>query len=146
MPARAESVKRGQGLLAWPSYPALQWLAVVEHELLLFAAIWFAVFALDELLLDLAWLRLRLLGHGRTMRMPDRADAELAGVAAVLVPAWHEAQVIGAMVTHTLRSWPHPHLRVYVGCYRNDLATLAALAAAGSDARLRVVVHNRGIM
>ena len=143
MPARADSVKWGQGLLAWPSYPALQWLAVVEHELLLFAAIWFAVFALDELLLDLAWLRLRLLGQGRTMRMSDHTDAELAGVAAVLVPAWHEAQVIGAMVTHTLRSWPHRHLRVYVGCYRNDIATLAALAEAESDARLRVVIHDR---
>lgn len=143
MPARAESVKRGQGLLAWPSYPALQWLAVVEHELLLFSAIWFAVFAMDELLLDLAWLRLRLTGRGRTARVSECADAELAGVAAVLVPAWHEAQVINAMVSHTLRSWPHRHLRIYVGCYRNDIATLAALADTKADHRLRVVVHDR---
>lgn len=128
--------------MGWPSYPALQWLAVVEHELLLFAAIWFSVFALDELLLDLAWLRLRLLGHGRTLRVSGCGDAELAGVAAVLVPAWHEAQVIGTMVTHTLRSWPHRHLRIYVGCYRNDTATLTALTGTESDSRLRVVVHD----
>lgn len=133
-------------MFGWPSYPALQWLAVVEHELLLFAAIWFAVFALDELLVDLAWLRLRLLGHGRTLRMSGCSDAELAGVAAVLVPAWHESQVIGAMVTHTLRSWPQRHLRIYVGCYRNDTATLEALAGTKPDPRLRVVIHDRGIM
>lgn len=133
----------GRGLFGWPSYPALQWLAVVEHELLLFAAIWFAVFALDELLVDLAWLRLRLLGHGRTLRMSGCSDAELAGVAAVLVPAWHESQVIGAMVTHTLRSWPQRHLRIYVGCYRNDTATLEALAGTKPDPRLRVVIHDR---
>ncbi|OYZ39195.1 MAG: hypothetical protein B7Y31_08390, partial [Novosphingobium sp. 16-62-11] len=49
--------------LAW------QWLAVAQHELLLFAAIWFAVFAIDEMLVDLVWFRLRLTGNVRTRRL-----------------------------------------------------------------------------
>lgn len=122
--------------------PPWQWLALVEHELLLFAAIWFAVFALDELLVDLAWFRLRL-GRGmRTRRLAHPAQAELRGVAAVLVPAWQEAAVIGEMVRHSFRSWPQHNLRIYVGCYRNDEATLSALIDAGGDPRLRVVLHD----
>jgi adsorption protein B len=35
-------------------------------------------------------------------------------------------------------------LRLYVGCYRNDRATIeAALRAAGRDRRLRLVIHDR---
>jgi bacteriophage N4 adsorption protein B len=130
-------------LTSWPSYPALQWLAVVEHELLLFAAIWFALFALDELLVDLAWLRIRMgKPRGSAIEVGSHGE-ELAGMHAVLVPAWKEAHVIGAMVRHTLGSWSQRDLRVYVGCYRNDLATLSVLAGLAPDPRLRVVVHDR---
>jgi adsorption protein B len=35
-------------------------------------------------------------------------------------------------------------MRLYIGCYRNDPATLAAAsAAAKGDARLRLVIHDR---
>lgn len=125
-----------------PCFTALQWLAVVEHELLLFAAIWFAVFALDEMLVDLAWFRLRFSGGLRTERLTAPAQAELHGMAAVLVPAWQEAGVISEMVRHSFRAWPQRNLRIYVGCYRNDEATLAALVASGGDHRLRVVLHD----
>ncbi len=124
--------------------PLLNALALLSHELLLFAAIWFAVFALDELLVDLVWLRLKLGGRLRTPRIGEVSGAPRSGVMAVLVPAWRESRVIGAMVRHTFRAWPQANLRVYVGCYRNDTETLAALvAAADGDARLRVVVHDR---
>lgn len=127
----------------WPTYPGLQWLAVVEHELLLFAALWFAIFALDELAVDIAWLRIRLGGKARTLRLTQPCVDELRGLAVVLVPAWLEARVIGPMVRHTLHSWPQRNLRIYVGCYRNDLATLSVLASLSHDSRLRVVVHDR---
>lgn len=125
-----------------PCPSAWQWLAVAQHELLLFAAIWFAVFAVDELLVDIVWLRLRLTGSLRTGRLAKPALAELRGMVAVLVPAWQEYGVIGEMVRHSFRSWPQRNLRIYVGCYRNDEATLAALVATGGDHRLRVVVHD----
>jgi adsorption protein B len=125
------------------SFTALQWLEIVGHELLLFAAVWFAIGALDEMAVDLAWLRLRLTGRARTQTLDLPADAPLRGIAAVLVPAWREAAVIGAMVEHCLAVWPQEDLRIYAGCYRNDSETLAALvAAAPGDARLRIVVHD----
>ncbi len=124
------------------SYSALQWLAILEHELLLFAAIWFALGALDELLIDGLWLWLRGSGRARTGRLTGECRDELTGRAAVLVPAWRESAVIGAMVAHCLESWPQAHLRIYVGVYRNDEATLCALTDVADDSRLRVVVHD----
>lgn len=126
-----------------PSYSAFQWLAILEHELLLFAAIWFAIGALDELLIDGIWLWLRRNRAAMTPQLQDDGDGELKGVAAVLVPAWRESAVIGAMVSHCFESWRQQHLRIYVGVYRNDQPTLAALTALGHDPRLRVVVHDR---
>lgn len=125
-----------------PFYTAFEWLGRAEHELLLFAAIWFAVGSLDELGVDLLWLWLRLTGRVRTGKAPADCGAPLRGVAVVLVPAWQEATVVGAMLRHTLKVWPHAQLRVYAGCYRNDPATLAAMVAAAGDPRLRIVVHD----
>lgn len=116
----------------------------VEHELLLFALFWFLVGLFDELAIDGAWLWLRLTGRIRTGRSaPLCGSARLSGMHAVFVPAWQEADVIGATIRHMLASWPHPELRLYIGIYRNDPATLAAAAsAAGADARVRLVVHD----
>ena len=123
----------------------LRALSTFEHELLLFAAFWFALGAIDELAVDGLWLRLVLTGRGRARWLAtapeDAAPRPLRGVAAVLVPAWHEAEVVGTMLTHTLVAWPQQDLRIYAGCYRNDTATLAAMIAAARDPRLRIVVH-----
>ena len=40
----------------------LEWLALVEYELLLFAAVFFLIGALDELAMDGLWAWLRLTG------------------------------------------------------------------------------------
>ena len=119
-----------------------QWLEIVEHELLLFAAVFFLIGALDELTIDLIWLRLKLTGQARPQSFIPKPAAPLRGIAAVLVPAWCEADVVGAMLRHCCESWPQRELRIYAGCYRNDSQTLAALAAgAAADTRIRVVVH-----
>lgn len=123
-----------------------QWFALLQHELLLFAGIFFLIGAADDLAVDALWLWLRLTGKAST---PVRKRAALRNrplhaPAAVLIPAWHEAAVIGDTISHLLASWPHPLMRLYVGCYRNDPATLvAASAAAKGDARLRLVIHDR---
>lgn len=123
----------------------LHWLQLMRHELMLFAAFWFIVGAIDELAIDIGWFWLRCTGRGRSGRLPEGAETSpLSGRAAVFVPAWLEADVIGAMIAHTLRAWVQHDLTLYVGCYRNDPATLAAaLSAAGDDPRLRLVVHDR---
>ena len=118
------------------------WLEFVEHELLLFAAVCFVLGALDELAVDLAWLRLRLTGRTQSELFAPSPSAPLAGIVAVLVPAWREAAVVGAMLEHCRKVWPQRELRVYAGCYRNDAATMAALShGAGRDIRIRIVVH-----
>ena len=123
----------------------LRWLQLAEHELLLFAAFWFVVGAFDEMWVDLGWLWLRLTGRGRSDRLPGGfADTPLQLRAAVLVPAWHEADVIGAMIAHTLKAWAQQDFCLFVGCYRNDAATIAAaMAGAAQDCRVRLVVHDR---
>lgn len=126
----------------------LRWLVLARHELLLFAAFWLIVGAIDELAVDLRWLWLRRRGLARTGIVPQGlATAPLSARAAVLVPAWQEAEVIGPMIAHTLRAWVQRDFVLFVGVYRNDPATLAAaLAAAPADPRLRIVIHDRGIM
>lgn len=119
-------------------------LDVFGFELLLFAAIWFALGAIDEIALDLVWLWLRVSGRVKDQILDISPDNELKGVAAVFIPTWREAAVIGATVRHCLAVWPQRDLRIYVGCYRNDPDTLSALVdAAPDDPRLRIVVHDR---
>ncbi len=122
---------------------ALHWLQLAERELLLFAAFWFIVSAVDELAIDLCWLWLRLTGRNTSRRLRgDEGAMALTGRAAVLVPAWQEDEVISAMINHTTSVWQQRDLRLYVGCYCNDAATLeAAMLGAADDPRVRLVVH-----
>lgn len=121
----------------------LGWLMLFERELLVFAAFWFCIGLVDEFALDLTWLWLRLTGRARTLQLPVGYGAEsLSGQAAVLIPAFQEAPVVGTTIAHMLNAWPQQELTIYVGCYRNDAATLAAAsAAAEQDSRVRMVVH-----
>lgn len=125
---------------------ALDWLALIEQELLLFAGFFFLLGALDELVVDILWLWHRFVGRSRTLTMQvnDLSHYKLSGRAAVFIAAWQEAEVIGSTISHALRAWNQRDLRIYVGCYCNDPATLeAALAGAGGDPRVRVVVHDK---
>jgi len=118
---------------------------LVQHELMLFAGVFFLLGALDEWAVDLVYLGLKVTGRARTPRLatPALEGEQLDGTCAVLIPAWREESVIGATITHMLAVWPQSQLRVYVGCYRNDGATItAASAAGGADPRIRVVVHD----
>ncbi len=118
------------------------WLAPFRHELVLFAAVFFLVGALDELAVDLTYLWLRLTGRVSTLRIDDRnlVGLPLSHRCAVLIPAWRETSVIGATIAHALTVWPQRELWLFVGCYRNDPGTAAAARAASqSDTRLHIV-------
>jgi adsorption protein B len=120
----------------------LEWLALAEHELLLFAGAFFLLGLADELVMDLVWAWLRLRGRARTLRV-NRANhrGPLGGPAALFIPAWQEDQVLASTIAHALTVWPQRELRLYVGCYPNDVGTAEAImAGAGGDPRVRLVV------
>ena len=123
----------------------LHWLQLAEYELTLFAGFWFLVGMADEMAVDFAWLWLLLRGRVRSPKLTAEITGRpLAGVTAVFIPAWREAGVIGATVSHALRVWPHAELRLYIGCYRNDPDTIsAAMDASQGDPRVRLVIHDR---
>ena len=116
---------------------ALQACDGVLHETMLFAAIMFFIGGLDDLLVDLAYLIYRkpadLLAD-----VPPAPDEPLA----ILIGAWDEQAVIGAMLRAALARVDHPNYRIFVGCYPNDPGTIAAVAAVG-DPRVRLVVGER---
>lgn len=122
-----------------------EWFVLARHELLLFAATFFLIGALDELAVDLTYVWLRLTGRAHTPRI-DGAELTarpLSGRSAVFIPAWREHQVLAATVKHLLHAWPQGALRLYVGCYREDLATLAAaMRGSDGDSRVRIVIHD----
>ena len=128
-----------------------QWLTLFQHEMLLFAGVFFLIGALDDLAVDLTWLWLKVSGRASTQKISRDTFVQqtLNAPVAVFIPTWQEAAVIGATIKHALLSWPQRDLRLYVGCYRNDPATMeAAIGIAtkfgrGSDHRLRIVILDR---
>ena len=75
-----------------------EWFVLVQHELLLFAAAFFALGMIDEFALDCLYVWFRLTGRIRTQHIDEISiamPAGLAGRAAVFVPAWQESAVIG---------------------------------------------------
>lgn len=132
-------------LLTLADFTAGDWFLLFQHELFLFAAVFFLIGAVDELAVDAiyGWLRLT----GRT-GSPSPADAPAERIslpfpAAVFIPAWREANVIGPTLMHALTAWPQSQVRFYVGCYRNDPSTLASAMVGGrGDHRVRLVVHD----
>nr|WP_166181115.1 glycosyltransferase [Altererythrobacter segetis] len=128
------------------AWTPLEWLALAEHELLLFAGVFFLIGLADELVMDITWAWLRLTGRARTLRI-NRANHRtetLGGPAALLIPAWQEERVLAITIAHALSVWPQRELRIYVGCYRNDDPTAeSVLAGARNDPRVRLVVHDR---
>ena len=123
-----------------------QWLVVFQHELLLFAGVFFLIGAIDDIAVDAIWLWLKARGRAATRKVSRKAlqQRPLQGRAAIFIPTWDEAGVIAQTIANALQAWPHASLRLYVGCYRNDPATMRAIMqAAPGDARLRLVIHGR---
>lgn len=113
---------------------ALAFLAMLHHEILLFAVVGLTIGGIDDLIMDLLFLSRTTwrastiyVRHPRmtTATMPPSATP---GSIAVLIPAWQESAVIGAMLRHTLGQWRGSDYRLFVGVYPNDAATIAAVA------------------
>ena len=108
-------------------------LTELTAELALFAAAGFFLFAIDDLIVDLLYfLRAGWRSVAVYSRFP-RAFAQTLqnpmrpGWLAVFIPAWDEAAVIAPMLRATLQRFDHDDYRLFVGHYRNDPATAAAV-------------------
>lgn len=135
----------GRGRIGLDPY----WLvAAAARELVLFAAAGFLLGGLDELAVDLIWIgrtfrRRFLMRHQRADAGTLRPAAE-PGRIAVLIPAWDESAVIGAMLRNALQRFGASDYRLYVGCYPNDPATITVVAALATETeRLRLVLCAR---
>ena len=117
------------------------------REAMLIAACGFALSGLDDLFVDAVyWMRRLARAIAVRPRHPTIA-AEALGSAdpgwfAVFVPAWDESAVIATMLRGLVANYSYPHYRIFVGCYPNDLATLAAVAGI-EDPRIERVVTTR---
>lgn len=119
-------------------------LETVMHEAALFAAFGFVLLGISDLAVDFLWIGLTF---RRRLRLPltvrataaDLAAPKSPGRMAIFVPAWDESDVIGAMLWHTREAFGDADYRIYVGCYPNDPATIAAVDGFADDRICRVV-------
>jgi len=117
----------------------------VAAELALFAGAGFLLFAINDVLVDLIYF-VRQVWRSLTIysRYP-RAFASYfvfksdPGFLAIFVPAWDEAAVIASMLRATLTRLDYDDYRIFVGHYRNDPATAAAIASV-DDCRIEPVL------
>ncbi len=118
----------------------------IAAELALFAGVGFLLFALNDLAVDLIYLARRAWRSVTVYsRYPRAFASELAarpgkrGFFAIFVPAWDEAMVIAPMLRASLQRLDYPDYRIFVGHYRNDPATAAAIATV-VDERIEPVL------
>ncbi|MGI4878529.1 MAG: glycosyl transferase family protein [Janthinobacterium lividum] len=120
---------------------------VATAELLAAVAVTLAVSTLDDWLVDIVFFVRSAWRSGIVYRRHARVAAvDLAaadpGWMAIIVPAWDEAAVIGAMLRDLTARTRYPRYRVFVGVYPNDPATLAEVAAV-ADPRVAAVACSR---
>jgi adsorption protein B len=85
----------------------VEWLLLIEREMLVFALFWFLIGMADELAIDLVWFYLRRKPQNRTPHLEPNAGAgePAVGRLAVFVAAWREADVIGTTIADMLGTW-----------------------------------------
>ncbi len=119
-------------------------LSRIAAELALFAGAGFLLFAVNDLMVDIIYFA-RALWRSLTVytryprafasALPDNPEPAFI---AMLVPAWDESAVIASMLRATVDRLDYANYRIFVGHYRNDPATAAAIAAVG-DERIEAV-------
>ena len=118
-------------------------LSRVAAELALFAGVGFLLFGINDLAVDLVYLTR---SGWRSLAVYSRYPRAFASglkndhesFIAMFVPAWDESSVIAAMLRATLQRLEYDNYRIFVGYYRNDPATQAAIASV-KDVRIEAV-------
>lgn len=95
----------------------------------LVVALCFIFFGIDDLLWDIFNI-VRKIRYGEAGRMPvERLDAVPSKLLAVIIAAWHEDNVIEAVIENMISSLQYPRsmYHVFIGVYPNDEATINAV-------------------
>jgi len=121
-------------------------LTQIAAELALFSAAGFLLFAINDLIVDGIYFTRRFWRSATVYRRYPRAFgqtiAERSGehrFMAIFVPAWDESTVIAAMLRASLERLDYDNYRIFVGYYRNDPATSAAISSV-DDPRIEPVL------
>lgn len=104
-------------------------------------ALYIFVSAADDAWIDLLWLRRLLRRTPLTPPPPPRRNPRIA----ILIPCWHEHEVIGPMVERNVSSIRYPSYSIFIGAYANDPATQDAvrtLSRRFPQVHLSVVPHD----
>jgi adsorption protein B len=123
---------------------AAQVLSRIAAELALFAGAGFLLFAVNDLAVDIIYFVRRFWRGLIVYSRHQRAYASYyvfnkdPGLIAILVPAWDEASVIASMLKATLKRLDYENYRIFIGYYRNDPATAAAIRSV-ADPRIEAV-------
>jgi adsorption protein B len=124
--------------------------ARVAAELALFAGVGFLLFGLNDLAVDAIYFTRRFWRSLTVYRRNRRSYASYyvfkknPGFMAVFVPAWDESAVIASMLKATLKRFDYDDYRIFVGHYRNDPATAAAIASVADERITAVQVEADG--
>ena len=129
---------------------AAEILTRIAAELALFAGVGFLLFGLNDLAVDIIYFVRRFWRSRTVYRRYRRAYASYyafnknPGFMAIFVPAWDESAVIAAMLTATLKRLDYKNYRIFVGHYRNDPATAAAILSVADERVIAVQVDVDG--
>lgn len=97
-------------------------------EVLAPLAVWVFASGLDDLILDLLYIRI-LLSRRRARKRAVPGTADMVRPAeqriALMVPCWQEDAVIAQMLDHNLATIDYQSLDIWLGVYPNDEATIA---------------------
>jgi bacteriophage N4 adsorption protein B len=124
--------------------------AFVDRELILFSAIGFLIGGMDELIVDLIWLARNFWRRKFVYSAHSRVDsntilpARQPGSLAIFVPAWDEADVIAQMLSAATTRYGDANYMIFVGCYRNDSATIIAVKSVAHPKIMLVVCDRDG--
>ena len=122
----------------------------IAAELALFAGAGFLLLGLNDLAVDFIYFTRRFWRSRTVYRRYRRAYASYycfnkePGFMAVFVPAWDESAVIAAMLKATLKRLNYDNYRIFVGHYRNDPGTSAAIATVDDPRVVAVLVDVDG--
>lgn len=124
------------------------WLAPFDRAVLATVvplALLFLLSGFDDLLVDLAWLYAWVEYRVSRSGLPKQESRPLIDVPArriaIVVPLWHEHEVITQMLEHNLASTRYSSYHIFAGTYPNDeLTTSAVRAVAGRFPNVHLAV------